>query len=208
MALQPVTCTLVGGGGSIWTPHWVGQASHLQNNCSIYPELGWIKWSYSGCGNSNQPQTPRLHGRWCRATNVDTFNLFQRTNLLTELEPWHGGEKELRRRAKYLKSCKDALWNRWSREYLIALRERHNLDHRRAKLEVQEEDNVLVKSGENRGKWPLGKTPISIALSCDKSQNPGRDELNPRAVSFRPRQAAAKNIKLIASRSETDKQQQ
>ena len=70
-------------------------------------------------------------------------------------------------RTKYLKSCKDALWNRWSREYLTALRERHNLNHNRTKFEVTKGDVVLVKSEEkNPGKWLLGVVR-EILPGCD-----------------------------------------
>ena len=47
--------------------------------------------------------------------------LFQRANRLPELEPWREENRDLRKRAKHLKSCKDALWKRWTREYLAAL---------------------------------------------------------------------------------------
>ena len=158
--------------------------------------------------------------------------LFQRSNLLPEQEPWREGEKGLRKRARYLKSCKDALWNRWTREYLTALRERHNLNHRRAKYQVKKGDVVLVKSDErNRGKWPLAivreifpgrdgvvravrvetgngflERPVQhlypLELACDKTPTQEEEELNPEAVPFRPRRAAAvaaaKNIKLVA----------
>ena len=36
--------------------------------------------------------------------------LFQRTNRLPEQEPWREETVDLRKRAKYLRSCKDALW--------------------------------------------------------------------------------------------------
>ena len=62
-----------------------------------------------------------------------TSFLFQRSNRLPEQQPRREDNMDLRNRAKYLRSCKDALWNsiqylvkRWSREYLSALRERHN----------------------------------------------------------------------------------
>ena len=38
--------------------------------------------------------------------------LFQRANRLPELEPWREENRDLRKRAKHLKSCKDALWKR------------------------------------------------------------------------------------------------
>ena len=61
------------------------------------------------------------------ATLTPSAFLFQRSNTLPEAEPWRSENKGLRKRAKFLKTCKDALWARWSKEYLAALRERHNL---------------------------------------------------------------------------------
>ena len=48
-------------------------------------------------------------------------------NMLPELEPHHIQETDLRKWANYLRKCKDALWSRWTREYLHGLRERHRL---------------------------------------------------------------------------------
>ena len=62
--------------------------------------------------------------------------LFQRSNMLPEQEPWREKDVDLRRREKYLRSCKDQLWRRWTREYLTALRERHNLNHKCKRFEV------------------------------------------------------------------------
>jgi hypothetical protein len=82
--------------------------------------------------------------------------LFQRSNQLPEQEPWREEEKSLRRRAKFLITCKKNLWNRWRREYLTALRERHNLTHQTTKFKISVGDVVIVKSDDkNRGNWPL-----------------------------------------------------
>lgn len=51
-------------------------------------------------------------------------------NMLTELEPRRVQEHDLRKRAKYLRKCKDTLWSRWTREYLRGLGERHRLKHK------------------------------------------------------------------------------
>ena len=45
--------------------------------------------------------------------------LFQRSNQLPESAPWRSENKDLRKRAKFLKKCKDNLWRRWQREYYI-----------------------------------------------------------------------------------------
>ena len=95
--------------------------------------------------------------------------LFQRSSTLPEQQPWQEENQELRKRAKHLKSCKDALWRRWLKEYMNALRERHNLSHGKKRFEVHVGDVVLVKSDEkNRGKWPLANV---------RAIYPGRDEV-------------------------------
>ena len=56
-----------------------------------------------------------------------------------------------------------ALWQRWSREYVKALRERHNIIQQTKEMNIKAGEVVLVKSEErNRGKWKLGvvDTPI------------------------------------------------
>ena len=101
--------------------------------------------------------------------------LFQQPSLLPDSEPWREEDKGLRKRAKFLKSCKDALWARWYREYLAALRERHNLATG-ARGHVSVGDVVIVKTdSRNRGKWLL-------AIVSDVY--PGRDG-NIRAVQLR-----------------------
>ena len=83
--------------------------------------------------------------------------LFQRNNRLPEQEPWREENLDLRKRAKYLKACKDALWKRWTREYLTALRERHNRNSDGKPRSLKTGDVVIIYSEEkNRGKWPLG----------------------------------------------------
>ncbi|XP_068687756.1 uncharacterized protein [Montipora foliosa] len=131
--------------------------------------------------------------------------LFQRSNSLPEQEPWREENVDLRRRGKYLRS-------------LTALRERHNLNHKRKNFEVAVGDIVLIKAEDkNRNKWPMGvvqqiypgrdgvvravqvhtatgklERPIQhlypMELSCDRSEPP---ELNPLAEDFRPRRQAA-----------------
>ena len=82
--------------------------------------------------------------------------IFQRTNQLPEEQTWRIEDTNLRKRAKFLQTCKNHMWNRWQREYLRALRERHNLVHKTANYQVRVGDTVLVRSDtKNRGKWPL-----------------------------------------------------
>ncbi len=63
----------------------------------------------------------------------------------------------LKKRAKYLLECKNKLWRRWKKEYLVALRERHNMTHKTSKFQPKAGDVVLLKSeNKNRGVWSLG----------------------------------------------------
>ena len=55
--------------------------------------------------------------------------LFLNTNILPELPPHQLDDKDLCKRAKFLLRTKDALWRRWTAEYLRAFRERHRLKH-------------------------------------------------------------------------------
>ena len=78
-------------------------------------------------------------------------------NILPELAPYHLREKDLRKRAKFLQRTKDAIWHRWTSEYVRALRERHRLKHSNSKNPFSEGDVVIIKSEErNRHFWPLG----------------------------------------------------
>ena len=83
--------------------------------------------------------------------------LFGPPNLLPELEHHHLESPDLRKHAKYLKRCKDAMWRRWTDEYLRGLREQHRLKHQGNQSDVAVGDVMLVKDDErNRGKWKMG----------------------------------------------------
>ena len=82
--------------------------------------------------------------------------LFQRTTHLPEEQTWRIPDKDLPRRAQFLQTCKDHIWTRWQREYLTALRERHDLFHKTTNHKVKVGDAVIVRTdNKNRGKWPL-----------------------------------------------------
>lgn len=146
--------------------------------------------------------------------------LFQRTNRLPEPEPWREEDVNLRKRARYLRACKEALWRRWTGEYVTALRERHNCNQTDKVISPRVGDVVIIRSDErNRGKWPLGivvevfvgrdgkvraaklRTGKSyleravqhlypLELTCDKFKASKDVELNPLAKSFRPKRDA------------------
>ena len=60
---------------------------------------------------------------------------------------------EIKRRQRYINKRKDAARTRWKKEYLKALRERHNMLHQTNKMQISLGDIVLIESGEkHRGK--------------------------------------------------------
>ena len=138
-------------------------------------------------------------------------------------------DQRLRKRAKYIRRCKDAWWSRWSSEYLKALRERHNMKNGTKEMRVKAGDIVLIKGDErNRGKWKIGifdklmkgrdgivravrlragKSYLERTiqhLSCDITTP--RTILNPDIPEYIPRRRAAstarENIRIIAGEEE------
>ena len=74
--------------------------------------------------------------------------LFTSSNILPELAPYHLDERDLRKGAKFLLKTKDAMWRRWTSEYLRALRERHRLKYGNAESSLAVGDVVIIKSVE------------------------------------------------------------
>ena len=159
--------------------------------------------------------------------------LFQRSPQLPEEPAWQIKDKDLRRQVKFLKSCKDQLWNRWKREYLTSLQERHN-------LVLKVGDAVIVRSdNKNWGKWPLAIVdaiypgpdghmwavqlrtskgviqppvqhlyPLELQSAPRVAQPALEQQLNANATTFRPRSAAASTaavrIAQIAQEEESE----
>ena len=93
--------------------------------------------------------------------------LYTQPNILPEREPYHEEDQQLRQRAKYLRKCKDAMWNRWTREYLRGLRERHALKHKDVPCGVKKGDVCIIKDeNKDRNKWKLGIVE-ELITGCD-----------------------------------------
>ena len=66
-------------------------------------------------------------------------------------------DADLKKRAKQLRHCKERVWSRWTKEYVRALRERHNLVHKERQLNLKVGDVVIIRGDEkNRAHWKLG----------------------------------------------------
>ena len=65
-------------------------------------------------------------------------------------------DKVNKKRQRYIKRCKDAAWNRWNKEYLRSLRERHNMKNNQRHTEMTIGDVVLItRDDKHRGKWNI-----------------------------------------------------
>ena len=136
-------------------------------------------------------------------------------NMMPEQEDHHISEKDLRQRARYLRSCKEAVWKRWSSEYIRGFREQHSKVAGDQTKQPNEEVVIIFEETQNRNIWKkeivsilirgrdevvrgakvrTGKgvleRPIQhlypLELSCDRYQ-PRPTDLNPDAAEFNPR---------------------
>lgn len=89
--------------------------------------------------------------------------LFGQPNALLELEPHRIEDGELRKRAKYLRRCKEAVWKRWTGEYLKGLRERHRLKNPGKPDNPSVGEVVLIKS-DDKNCEKCGKVGIVAEL--------------------------------------------
>lgn len=90
--------------------------------------------------------------------------LHTQPNSIPEMPPHHKEDPELRKRAKYLRRCKEAMWRSWTKEYLRGLREWQNLKHKRSSRSVEVGDVVIIKDeNKDRHKWRLGIVEEPIA---------------------------------------------
>ena len=74
-----------------------------------------------------------------------------------ELKAHHLENQDLRKRAKFLRRCKQAMRNRWSREYVRNLRERHvNAAGKQAAVPRKGSVVIIKDESKNRNVWKLG----------------------------------------------------
>ena len=153
--------------------------------------------------------------------------LFSQPNILPEMEVHYEENPQLRRRAKYLRKCKDVIWNRWTKEYLRGLRERHTVKYKDFLCGVEKGDVCVIKDdNKDRNKWKLGIVEELIAgrdgvvravklragksyleravqqlypleLSCDKPREVPKPLLNPEVRAFRQKRDTAVAARLL-----------
>lgn len=83
--------------------------------------------------------------------------LHLRPSQLPELNAYHIEEPDLRKRAKYLYRCKEAMWSRWTRENVRSLRERHSRSGGKQTSHPSVGEVVIIQDeSRNRNSWKLG----------------------------------------------------
>lgn len=61
-----------------------------------------------------------------------------------------------KKRQRYNHECKEAAWKRWFLDYLIVLKEKHNLSHKEKQVKTNVIDVVMIKGDEkNRQNWEI-----------------------------------------------------
>ena len=147
-------------------PWWGGQFESLIGlmKAAFYKTVGqgllsWggVKRRYPGHrSDDEQPSAVVLEEDVQFPTQTPNRMLFLDSNILPELQPYQLEERDLRMHAKVLQKTKDAMWSRWTAEYLRALRERHGLKHGDKKCSLAVGYVIIIKSSErNRNSWPL-----------------------------------------------------
>ena len=80
--------------------------------------------------------------------------MFGQPNHTPEQDMEEIDDRDLRKRAKHLKKCKNMVWRRWRDEYLRGLRGKHDLRHNGKHNLVTPGYVMIIKGHErNRTKW-------------------------------------------------------
>ena len=83
--------------------------------------------------------------------------ILERDVNFPDATPDESESETIKKQHKYIKRCKEALWKRSKHEYLVTLREKHNLKNKSKTLKINVGDVVMIKGGEkNRGYWKIG----------------------------------------------------
>ena len=80
--------------------------------------------------------------------------IFGRDVNFPDAAPHESESENIKKRHKYIKRCKEALWKRWKLEYLVALRERHNLKNKDKTFKINVGDVLMIKGEDKtRAHW-------------------------------------------------------
>jgi hypothetical protein len=98
--------------------HWSNQLCTVERHWRWNRILESTTRCYPRCRSN-----PLQLAAWLRRRQCSTPNsmFFGQPNTILQLEPHNIEDTDLRKRAKYLQKCKDAIWRRWTKEYLRSL---------------------------------------------------------------------------------------
>ena len=65
-----------------------------------------------------------------------------------DVTPHESESETMKKRHKYIKRCKEALWKRQKHEYLVAIREKYNLKHKDKMFKINKGDIIMIKGEE------------------------------------------------------------
>ena len=134
---------------------------------------------------SNRPLSHLSAEEFDKALTPSHLIFSRRLEQLPDLKVPDGNEElnpnVLNKRKKYLSSLLRHWWNRWTHEYLVNLRESHNLSStKRGEPQIKQGDVVTVHQDKApRGFWRLGKTEYLIESKDGKVRGATLKDLSP-----------------------------
>ena len=146
-------------GRSIWTTHRALQECMPQDNRECDSPVAWDRRSSAWCRSGIKQSCLELSSRYIQLP-VLTPNAMLHINpsYLPESPARQFPDKDLRKRAKFLLKCREAMWKRWTSEYMYvrSLRVQHRQAWGKQTLHSKVGDVVITgDSSENRNHWNL-----------------------------------------------------
>ena len=127
-------------------PQWGGQGWRLVKQC-LYKTAGESKLTKQELEEVILGTKINLNSPPLMYVDDDIQFLVMTPNILVHGQPitipeeqFDDEDEVIKEQQRYIKRCKDAAWNRWKKEYLRSLRERHNMKnnqkHRKQQMEM------------------------------------------------------------------------
>ena len=148
-------------------PSWGGQFERmvrLMKQC-LYKSVGKANLKWKELEEILLDIENTLNNRpLCYLENDIQFPIVAPNNLVCRENMYNLGDGiesvngDLRKRAKYIRKCKNNAWNRWKNKYLKSLREKHNMQSKKQKLPPLSTGDVMFIEGpeRNRNYWTIG----------------------------------------------------
>ena len=147
-----------------WIPHLRRLSKSVIRNCYGCKKFRSLPYHSPEPGPLPRDRTERCFPFEVIDTEEIDYPILTRNSLILgrnvsfpDAAPHESKSETIKKRHKYIRRCKEALWKRWKHEYLVALREKHNLKNKDKPFKINVGDVVLIKGEEkNRGHWKIG----------------------------------------------------